>query len=688
MTARARVLAFGLVALLGSGMLTAAAAWGSEPEDPFWKVAGNRLNESSQQATIANVSGVKTTLQTKIGTTEVAIRCETGALGEGVLEGSQAKQPGKAAGVLELSGCKLFAKEGEVFKEQTECKVSAIKSGKLAGKLWLEGTKAEAGTTAVVVFEPKEPTEGKPLVAKVVIEGCATFKGTRSLEGSFALRLLPQNEEFTFIQWVLPEAGIKTVWLPPSQETSVGLKLESNAATLQGEMKTELTSHEKFGGGTGPTVAIEAPFWGVGGKRLEAGEERELEDANAAPVKLSWKIKGLQVQTRCNTAGFKEPKIVGSLNQHDGRFFATSLEFSECKLFTLEEGSKTQEQGGKFIEQPACEVAPPTTGRLSGKLWLKGTSGERGMAPVLVLEPEVLTAGKPVLTKESVKGASCGFLVSEYPVEGDLPFRLQPESVEAQVVNLNLPESSTNVWQSAEQQAEQQVKVYHGEELLTLKIGNIPVKLKGGGPFGGGSAGVGEIAFESNTGRINGPIKTFPETATFTASTGAAAVTCKSTGGEAPAGEYVIQVKTTTKEGRQEATTRGPHEWLQIKKWGNCTGPLGLPAKVKCNIQVTRVGTASVYPLGTTGTTGCEVFVGKETEFCLVKVPVEGNKERPGIVLANHSVNEVEISGEGSGLISQTEEAGGLCKLGGIKEGTGGSLKIGKPLVTEGEKVV
>jgi hypothetical protein len=55
-------------------------------------------------------------------------------------------------------------------------------------------------------------------------------------------------------------------------------------------MKTELASKEKFGGGTAPTVAIEAPFWGVNDQRLEAGEERELEDAPAGPTKLSRKI--------------------------------------------------------------------------------------------------------------------------------------------------------------------------------------------------------------------------------------------------------------------------------------------------------------------------------------------------------------------------------------------------------------
>src|ERR1700689_2326253 len=132
MTIKVRLRAFGLVALLGAGML-ASSAWGSEPEVPYWKVAGKRLESGSQKATIKNPTGVKTTLQSKIGITEVAIRCESSALGEGAIEGSQVKHAGRASGVLELAECKLFAKEGGTFKEQTACEVPPIKSTKLTG---------------------------------------------------------------------------------------------------------------------------------------------------------------------------------------------------------------------------------------------------------------------------------------------------------------------------------------------------------------------------------------------------------------------------------------------------------------------------------------------------------------------------------------------------------------------------
>src|ERR1700674_5244850 len=144
-----------MVALLGAAALTPSAAWGSEPEVPFWNVAGTRLESGSRAATIANVAGVKVTLRSHIETVEVEIRCEGGALGEGVIEGSLAKHAGKTSGALSLEKCKLFAKEGETFNEVPECKIAPIKSGKLNGALWLEGKKGE-GSTAVVVFESKE----------------------------------------------------------------------------------------------------------------------------------------------------------------------------------------------------------------------------------------------------------------------------------------------------------------------------------------------------------------------------------------------------------------------------------------------------------------------------------------------------------------------------------------------------
>jgi hypothetical protein len=493
MTAKARLFALGLIALLYVGASMPSMALGSEPEDPFWKVGGSRLESGSAKGTIKNVIGVKTTLQSKIGTTEVAIRCETGALGEGALEGSLAKHAGKASGTLELTECKLFSKAGGVFTEQPSCEVPSIKSGKLAGGLWLEGTKGAGGTTAVVVFEPKELTEGKPLLAKIAInkETCS-FHGNYALTGSFAVRLLPQNEEFTFMQWVLPQAGPSTVWRPPGEEAeaSVGLKLEGNIAGLQGEMKVELESKAAFGGGTAPVAGIEAPFWGVNNARLGEGEEKELEaGAVAEPAKFGLKIGGTEVQITCVHVSLKEAKIVGSHTQSDGRFVTKTIEFTECKLLAKE--------GEKFNEQKACEVVPLATKKLSGKLWLEGAKEARGTKPLLVLEPP-LTEGKSILAEVEIKskaGEKCGFTVAKYAIEGVIPIRLSPENQETSKLGLSITETSVPTYQPAEQEGKQKTKIAHEGEEVTLTLPTVPTEIKGGGTFGGGPVGVGSGPF-------------------------------------------------------------------------------------------------------------------------------------------------------------------------------------------------
>jgi hypothetical protein len=487
MTVGVRLLTFGLVALLGAGVFVPSAALGSEPEVPFWTVAGSRLASGSKTAAIGNVAGVKATLRSHIETIEVEIRCEKETLGESVIEGSQVKQAGKASGTLELAGCKLFAKEGETFVEDAECEVVPIKSAPLSGALWLEGKKGE-GATAVVVFESKT----SPL-AKIAINACA-FEGAYSLTGSFAARLLPQNEEFEFIQWLLPETAVATVWRPPGEEgeKTVGLALEGNAATLQGEMKVELASHEVFGGGTEPVAAIEAPFWGLEHKRLNLGEEEGLKEAEgprpptAEAAKLAWKLKGTEVETRCGKVTVGEPKVEGSLNQHDGRFKAKAIKLAECTFFAKE---KTE-----FVEQKTCEVPAFSTNRLSGKLWLAGFKQERGKKPVLVLGPETLTAGKSVLGTESIKNKGsekCPFLEENYAIEGGLLTRLTPENAETKVLELSITESAAHVWQSAEQEAEKQVVLSHGSERIFINIPNIDLQPKSGQMLGGGSKGVG-----------------------------------------------------------------------------------------------------------------------------------------------------------------------------------------------------
>jgi hypothetical protein len=491
-----------LVSLMAAGLIASGTAAAAEPEVPFWNVAGHRLESGTRSASIVNANGVKTTLRSQIKGKEVEIQCEKGALAEGVIEGSQAKHAGKAAGALELSGCKLFAKEGSEFKENKGCAVEAIKSAKLSGNLWLEGKKGE-GSSAVVVFESKESPFAKVAISNT---GGCDFTGNYGLSGSFAVMLMPQNEEFQYIQWVLPETAIASAWRPPGEEgeTKVGLKLEGNAATLQGEMKIELTSLEVFGGGVEPMAAIEAPFWGVDHKRLQNEEEDELEETTEEPgpppaaeaSKLAWKIKSTEVETRCNKVGISGARIVGSLGQHDGKFKATSMNFGECSFWAKEKGS--------FVEQTECEVPAFSTNSLVGKLWLLGFRKERHKKPRLVLEPTSLTGGKPVIVNETIKpksGGKCTLVEKEekFPIEGAMPMQTNPENSEKRVLALLLSESSAHVWQSAEQEAEKQVVIANGKERIFIKIPKINVKPKKHAPseegaeevFGDGSSGIG-----------------------------------------------------------------------------------------------------------------------------------------------------------------------------------------------------
>jgi hypothetical protein len=498
-----------LAALLTLIGLTAPAAWASEPENPFWKVSGKRLEaENRETASIADVVGTESIIHGTLGSTKVEIRCKQGGLGEADLEGSAAKHAGKALGALELSECKLFANEGTEYKEKTACEVPAIKSGKLSGGLWLEGTKAAAGTKAALVFEPKELTEGKSVVASLVINGSScSLKGTYKLEGGMATTLLPENEEFSYIQWVFPVTPVATVWRPPSQEgeMTIGLALDGNTASYSGEMKAALKSVHRFGGGTAPVEGIEAPYWTVGGERLEEGETRELKsETTGKPPAIHQTIKGTETKVECTRGVLKKGYILGSKGQSDGKIYYP-VEFIECKIFAME--------GGKFVEQPKCEVPPIKMNPLAGRLWLEGQESERGTKPLLVLEPETLTEGKPVVAEEAVRnkgGETCGYAEEKYKIEGSLPLTLSPANKEATSIKFILPERPPeDVWQPAEQHRTKRVGLTHEEKQVVIEG---ETNNEGKEKFGGGVEG----GYEGRRWHVNGMelhgAETFSET--------------------------------------------------------------------------------------------------------------------------------------------------------------------------------
>jgi hypothetical protein len=656
--ARIGLLVLALTGLVVVGMLAAASAWGAEPEVPFWNVVGARLASSSKPASIANVAGVKASLRSEIETTEIELRCASEALHEGALEGAEAKHAGKATGSLELASCKLFTKEGEAFVEDAECTVSTIKSVPLNGSLWLEGKKGE-GATTVVVFEAKE----SPL-AKITIGGCA-LEGSYSLTGSFAARLIPQNEEFEYIQWLQPEAAITTAWRPAGEagETKIGLALEGNPATLQDEMKVELASHEVFGGGTEPVAGIEAPFWGLERKRLQLGEEEELKETTV-PVqqtkipRLSWKLKGTEVETRCGKLTVGTPMIEGSLNQHDGRFKAKSLKLSECTFFANEKG--------EFVEQKMCEVPPFSFNKLTGKLWLLGFKSERGDKPVLILGPESLTAGKSVLGTVAIKNRGsekCPFVEENYTIEGGLITHIAPENAEASALELSVMESATHVWQSAEQEAEKQVVLSHGSERVLINAPLPFLQPKSGKTIGGGSTGVGEEegSFNSTNGKATDAFKS----GKIILEGGGATFECASAEGKG-----VITL------GGKEAK-HGNHLSLDTEKWNECKASSKefkeLKPKVKaCTLRLTKAAgeakaKGSVVSECTIETTvlflTCTVHLTPEKEAEKVNFGLEKN------VLENSGANLI-IKAEDSGITTTTS---GTCP--GVSGGKENKMK-------------
>jgi hypothetical protein len=646
--ARRGLLVLAFTGLMAAGLLAATTAWGVEPEVPLWNVAGTRLASGSKPASIANVVGVKAALRSHIETTEIEIRCESEALHEAAIEGSEAKHAGKASGVLELAECKLFIKEGEAFVEDRECTVPAIKSVPLNGSLWLEGKKGE-GDTTVVLFEPKE----SPL-AKITIGGCA-LEGSYALTGDFAARLLPQDEEFEYIQWVQsPQAVIEKVWRPTGEagEKTVGLELEGNPATLQGEVKVELGSHELFGGGTEPVAGIEAPFWGLEHKRLNVQEEEELKEAevprppSAEPTKLSWKLKGTEVETKCGKTTYNGPRVIGSFSQHDGRFAVKAIKLSECTFFAKEKGG--------FVEQKACQVPTISFNALSGKMWLLGFSSARGTTPVLVLVPENLTGGKAVLGTVAVlnRGSEkCPYLEESYAVEGGLITHMIPENVEAKALELSITESAGHVYQPAEQQAEKQVVVSHGSERVFISMPNVPLQPKSGKQLGGGSTGIGENPFTSTNGKPTGAFKS----GVVILEGGGATLECSSSEG------------TSTILSGGKAATKGNSLSSDIEKWNGCKASTkeikeAKPKVKACTLRLTKT-TGETKARGSVATE-CTVETTVLFITCVIHVSVEKEAEK-----VNFGLEKNALENSGANLLIKAEDSGITTTISGTCPG-------------------
>jgi hypothetical protein len=184
----------------------------------------------------------------------------------------------------------------------------------------------------------------------------------------------------------------------------------------------------------------------------------------------------------------------------------------------------------------------------------------------------------------------------------------------------------------------------------------------------------------------SGNVKTFPEKVTFQAAVGGPAVECKSASGE-PAGTWTAQASSENAEGAQEALENGPHLLLNIKKWGTCTGPVGLGAKVKCEMQIASSSAGGEKELGTAATNPpeCLIEVGSEN-ICTVKIPVSGNKGISAVKLEN-SEKELSLGYELKGVTTTLSETKELCKSLGVKSGKEGVVKTSNAYLLEGLKL-
>jgi hypothetical protein len=376
---------------------------------------------------------------------------------------------------------------------------------------------------------------------------------------------------------------------------------------------------------------------------------------SAEATKLSWKLKGTEVETRCAKMTETGPRIIGSLNQHDGRYTTKSLKLSECTFFAKEKG--------EFVEQKACQVPTFASNPLTGKLWLLGFKSERGKKPILVLVPESLTGGKAVLGTISVKNRGsekCPFLEESYAIEGGLLARLTPENAETKVLELSITESAAHVWQSAEQEAEKQVVLSHGSERVFVDLPALALKPKSKKMFGGGSTGVGEGSFNSTNGKPTGAAKG----KAIILEGGGATLECTSAEGT---GTILAGFGGTQ-------TLNGSVLQLKVTKWNECKAKSSsikevLP-KVKACILNLKKAVGESRAKGSVGSE-CTVETTVLSLTCIIHLPSEKESER-----VNFGLEKNALENSGNNLLVKAEDSrvtttvSGTCPgITGTKEG-------------------
>ncbi len=238
--------------------------------------------------------------------------------------------------------------------------------------------------------------------------------------------------------------------------------------------------------------SIEAPFWDIGGHRLEANETKSATIKNIAGTEmiLHGTLHSEAIEIRCKKEVFEKSLFIGSEGKHDGKTSGT-LELAECSLYAKE---------GKL--QSECTVETIKSRTLAGRLWLEGTEAEGRNRIVIEFTP---TEGE-LIAEVAILGGSCVYK-GTYKLEGDFVANIEPEKEGVQESKFIFPvKPIEHIWQSAEQkssktvvltlngaaasfQGEQSVELSSKEEFsgyaphekheFFLKEGTLPAKVEG-----------------------------------------------------------------------------------------------------------------------------------------------------------------------------------------------------------------
>ncbi len=186
---------------------------------------------------------------------------------------------------------------------------------------------------------------------------------------------------------------------------------------------------------------VEAPYWKVGGARLETKETASLKLALKPGTKATWRavIDGKNIEEVCSVAVSEEAMWRGSENHHDGKMF-TVIHFENCVLYV--ENIKKE-----FEEVPGCKDEPFTI-TVEGKLWYEGSKEAHKETIVALLKSAEKSIGTQKITK--VEGKTCLF-VGTYSIEGSVAALVTPDNKEAKTGEVVFPKTSiSEVWQPQE----------------------------------------------------------------------------------------------------------------------------------------------------------------------------------------------------------------------------------------------